>query len=90
MNQTELDKRLIELSKEESIEDLMKKDYDKVIDIIDKYTTYDKDYLYSLLDVSPVSVDAIAMSLSVLQYIVSEGGLKGVTYQILPKCFIKN
>jgi len=79
-----VDKQLFNLSEEPSIEELMRTDYDKLIDLIEKYTTYDKRTLKEILDVSPVTVDAIAMNLSALQYIVSEGGLIATTYELLP------
>jgi len=78
-----LDKKLVELSKEPSIEELMKTDYEKLLKILHEYLDMDE---FSR-DMSFVNYDALAMVLSALQYHVSEGGLKKVTYKIVPLNF---
>jgi len=79
----ELDKKLKKLSKEPSAEVLIETDYDKLLKIIYKYLDMDE---FSN-DMSFLNYDALAMSLSVLQYHVSKGGLKEVTYKMVPLNF---
>jgi len=80
-----LDRKLVELSKDDSVEELMKTNYDKLIELINKYL--DLSDLPSVGNVSCLNYDVLAMSLSAIQYHVSEGGLKDFTYKVIPLNF---
>ena len=77
--------RLLELANDESLEELMKTDFVKFKNKICYYTNLDR--IVDVNKISDLNFDAIGMVLNALQYHISEGGLKIITYKLVPPMF---